>query len=229
MDETQEYGDGQEESTQAEDTATSNERYAEVDELKSELAQIKSLLLEKNAPSKKEESAISQAMLDKFKADPSALADFLHQQTLAAKTEIKKEAAKQTWDRKAEEKFPLIKTNKDFQKKVASQIRELTSTGEYSHEDPMLVYRAAQLVSSEYVQSKRVDSSSDDRSFASSAEARTSVSRDVSRNQNKVTDNDPRLQFAKVLGIKGEKLEKFKSSLGPYVAPQRKQGRRLMK
>lgn len=230
MDETQNYGDEHETFTQDDQTSTSQERSTEIDSLKEDLSYIKDLLTQKNvqaAPvAKTSDIQLDAATLERFKNDPTALVKFIKDQTESSKLEIKKEAAKQSWDRRAEEKFPLIKTNKDFQKKVSAQIREFTSTGEYSSEDPMLVYRAAQLVSAEFAPQQQRQS---DKGFMTSAEGRSNVSRESSTSKPKISDNDPRVNFAKLLGIDGTRLEKFKSQLGPYVAPTRKQGRRLSK
>jgi hypothetical protein len=229
MNETQNYGEEQETFEQADDTATSG-KANEIEELRGDISYIKELLMQKSAPVAqtvtKNDVEIDAHTLERFKADPNELIKYIKNTAETSKLEIKKEAAKQSWDRQAEEKFPLIKTNKDFQKKVASQIREFTQTGEYSKDDPMLVYRAAQIVSAEFAPQAR---SRESQNFTTSAEGRTSVSRESSTQKTKISDNDPRVNFAKLMGVSGEKLEKFKSQLGPYVAPIRKQARRLAK
>jgi hypothetical protein len=230
MNESQNYGEEQETFEQAEETATGG-KANEIEELKGDISYIKELLMQKTAPATqtvaKDDIEIDASTLERFKADPSELIKYIKNTAEKSKLEIKKEAAKQSWDRQAEEKFPLIKTNKDFQKKVASQIREFTQTGEYSKDDPMLVYRAAQIVSAEFATQNR--SNRESQNFTTSAEGRTSVSRESSTQKTKISDNDPRVNFAKLMGVSGEKLERFKSQLGPYVAPIRKQARRLAK
>lgn len=201
----------------------------EFNDVKSELEFLKNQLVQQNTAREIKQEAQAQTItpeqLQQFQANPALLAGWLKAQTEQAKNEIRSESQKELWDKRAEEKFPLIKTDKIFAQKVSQQIREFTQNGEYKKNDPMLVYRAAQIVSTEYAPKPQQSP----KNYQTSAEGRTSTVRESSGGKTKIDDNDPRMQFAKLLGITGPKLEKFKSQLGPYVEPQRKQGRRLSK
>lgn len=160
-----------------------------------------------------------------LKENPELMAQWLEAQAVQAKNEIRKESSKQIWDRRTEEKYPLLKTDKEFQKRVTAQMREMTAQGEYGNDDPMLLYRATQIAASEYIPAK---SSATRSSGPTSVESRMTSQRSESVKP-KIDDNDPRVQFAKVLGISGAKLDKFKAQLGPYTPTQRRPTRRLSK
>jgi hypothetical protein len=50
-------------------------------------------------------------------------------------------------DTKAEQDFPALKTDQAFQREVSAQIADFVRSGEYDKTSPVLVYRAAELVS----------------------------------------------------------------------------------
>jgi hypothetical protein len=232
MDENQEQGSDQEEIVQDEQSSQSHQTDDRFEALAQDLAFIKQQLGTKAKTEVQEivEPELSAADLQRFQQDPTLLAAWMKKQTEKAKNEIKQESQKELYDRRAEEKFPLLKTDRDFQKKVATQINELISTGEYTRNNPMLVFRAAQLAAAEY-QPKTV-SNKDSRSFQTSAEGRSSVPRESGLGKTKITDDDPRYRFAKAAGLEGKQLERFKArlqELGPYQRTERKQARRLMK
>jgi len=223
----QETDDSLETTTQDERSSQRTVAVEDVDALKEEMAFLKEQLLAKKQTQEAEAPTFTAAQLQQFQANPALLAQWLQDQTKQSVSQIKNESAKATWDKRAEDKFPLIKTDKDFQKKVASQIRELTLNGEYTKDNPMLVYRAAQLASMEYAPKTQAK---EQKQFTTSAEGRGSTVRDSgSASKTKISDNDPRVNFAKLLGITGPKLEKFKATLPEYVPTQRKPARRLSK
>lgn len=236
MDESQEMGTGQEESMQegneSQATVTHAREDDRIESLSADLAFIKQKLMASDKPTVNTQSSepeFTQADLERFRQDPTLIAKWLMSQTERAKNEIKKESQKEIWDRKAEEKFPLIKSDKEFQRKVAQQINELTSTGEYTRDNPMLVFRAAQLAAAEY--QPRASAKNESRNFQTSAEPRTSNPRDTGA-KFKVSEDDPRLRFALAAGFQGKQLERFKArlqELGPHQRTERKQGRRLYK
>lgn len=227
MEDSQETVDEQETLDQN-DVQTSKRTVAveDFDAVKDELAFLKEQLAAQKQPQAAEAPAFTAAQLQQFQQNPALLAQWLQDQTKQSVSAIKNESAKAVWDKRAEDKFPLIKTDKDFQKKVARQIAELKSNGEYTADNPMLVYRAAQLASMEY---QPKVATKEQKQFTTSVEGRGSVERQSSGSKPKISDNDPRLHFAKLLGITGPKLDKFKAGLTEYVPTQRKQARRLSK
>lgn len=232
----QEQGADLDQVTQEDEQSSGNQHHRDerMDALAQDMAFIKQQLLSKTTKVEAQESAepeLTAADLQRFAQDPTLLPAWLKKQTERAKHEIKQESQKELYDRRAEEKYPLLKTDRDFQKKVAAQINELVSTGEYTRSNPMLVFRAAQLAASEY-QPKTAQAKDSNRNFQTSAEGRTSAPRESGLGKTKISDDDPRFRFAKAAGLEGKQLERFKArlqELGPYQRSERKQARRLSK
>lgn len=216
-----------EEVSQTSDNSTSK-IFEEFSSLKEELAELKaanSQLIAGLTQKKEPEKTLSDSDIQRFTQDPASMARWVKEEAEKAKAEIRKETQKQTWDRQAEDKFPALKTNKDFQKRVVSQMREMMAQGEYTADNPMLLYRAAQIVSSEFAQKPEAKNQSN---FATSVESR--MGRSVDSAKPKISDNDPRVNFLRLMGITdAKKIEKFKSQLSPYMPSQRRQSRRLSK
>lgn len=78
------------------------------------------------------------------------------------------------FDRKAQQDFPPLEKDAEFQKKVKAKVAELVSEGEYVKDSPKLVYRACQLASMEYKEKPKA--TEPERSISS--EAPTNVKRD---------------------------------------------------
>lgn len=225
MDEENNLEEGQEKSSEENNRQDYSAEFAS---LKAELESLKSQQFASvQAQTPKEPSQIiTIEQANALKDSPEMFAKWMQMQAETAKNEIRKESSKQIWDKKTEEKFPLINTDKEFKNRVSSQMREMVTQGEYTKDDPMLLYRAAQIAASEYTVSNK--SFNKGNSSPSSVDSRHSTAR-MDAPKVKIDDNDPRVQFAKVLGIKGDKLIKFKAQLGPYVTSQRRQVRRLSK
>jgi hypothetical protein len=228
MEDDQNYGDDAENVAQG--TQNQTDLSAEFAAMRAELEAMKSQQYVQQQAAQAPEPQIPQLTAEQAQAlkdNPALMASWLQSQAENAKQEIRKESSKQVWDRRTEDKFPLIKTDKEFQKRVTAQMREMTAFGEYKKDDPMLLYRATQIAASEYVPNR--SNASKNAQSQSSIESRQTMSRQDAGTKTKIDENDPRLHFAKVLGLTGEKLKKFKEGLGPYVASQRRQGRRLSK
>lgn len=220
MDEDQNYGEDVENIAQdqiAEEPKV--ELKSELDALKAELEAIKTQQFYTQTQVKEEPKApqFTAQDIEAFQKNPALLAQWLQKQTVEATSEIKKEAQKQVWDSRAYEKFPVLKTDEAFKKRVTAQMREFIAQKEYGKDDPMLLYRAAQIVAADYApQAKKAQSNTQ-----TSVESRVqSQSRD-SQVKSKISNNDPRVRMAMAMGIQGEKLESFKAKLGPYVPSSR--------
>jgi hypothetical protein len=85
----------------------------------------------------------------------------------------------------------------------------------------MLLYRAAQIAAAEYAPASPKRSGASSSNTQTSVESRVHVQREGSSSRSKIENNDPRVKMAQAMGIEGDKLEKFKSQLGPYVATNR--------
>jgi hypothetical protein len=210
---------------------TSYKLVEELSSLKDELAELKTanaqFLAGLQKPQQKEEKSFSDAEIQQFAQNPALAAKWFKEQAEQAKAEIRKETQKASWDKNAEEKFPALKTNKDFQKRVISQMREMMAQGEYTADNPMLLYRAAQIASSEFVQKPEANRSQANQ--LSSVESR-GVRSSMDQGKPKIADNDPRVNFLRMMGVNdAKKIEKFKSQLPPYVRSERRSARRLSK
>lgn len=205
----------------------------ELENLKEEIFQLKNSQSQLIAALKqpKEEKKLPDAnQLAALGKDPAALAAWLQQQTEESKKEIRRESQKEIYDRKAYEDFPVLKTDKVFQAEVQKQMKEFVGTGEYRPEDPMLIYRAAQIVAGKV---KSTETKKQSTGTQLTSEAPGVRSKTVTSSQTKVSDTDPRVVFAKALGFEGKRLEAFKADLvtnyGTYVAPVSKQKGRMLK
>jgi len=228
MDVDQNYGDDTENVTQ--ETQNQPDLSAEFAAMRAELESLKSqqfVQQQAQAPQAQKAPQLTAEQAQALRDNPELMANWLQSQAETAKNEIRKESSKQIWDTRTYDKFPLIKTDKEFSKRVTQQMREMISQGEYGKDDPMLLYRAAQIAAAEYVPAR--SSASKNAQSQSSIESRQTMSRQDNVSKAKIDDNDPRLHFAKVLGLTGDKLKKFKDSLPAYTPSQRRQGKRLSK
>lgn len=153
-------------------------------------------------------------------SDPAKLAAFIAKTTEVATQKaqkaITKESQKVSWDQRAEKDFPL--TDAAFNKAVKAQIREMTSTGEYSPDHPMLVYRAAQLASmktgtmAKQTMAAKEESDADPRP---SSIAPSQGGGSAPRSRSKIPDNHPTVRAYKLFNPKATKedVEKLKVSL----------------
>lgn len=228
MDEENQYGDSQEETSQ-ESTQNKPDFSAEFAAMKAELESLKSAQFAQSQDrtpviEQKQVPQLTAEQAQALKDNPALMASWLQAQAETAKNEIRKESAKQVWDKKTYDKYPLLNTDKEFGKRVTTQMREMISQGEYGKDDPMLLYRAAQIAAAEYIPTRNASKSSQG---MSSVESRQTNRGDAPKT--KIDDNDPRLQFAKVLGLTGDKLAKFKAGLSAYVPSQRRQTRSFRK
>ena len=218
MEEAQEYGDS-EENTQSQDKIEKSEFEA----LKAEIEALKTQQFYSQNNQAKEEPKTPQFSAEDLKAfqqNPELLARWIQNQAVEAKNEIKKESQKQVWDTRAYEKFPLLKDDKEFAKKVTSQMREMISQREYGKDDPMLLYRAAQIAAAEYAQATPKRNVPQNQHSSVESRSNTNTQRDMS-SKSKIDNNDPRVKMAQAMGIQGEKLEKFKAQLGPHIPSNR--------
>jgi hypothetical protein len=158
-------------------------------------------------------------------SDPAKLAAYIKKTTEMATQKATKaianESQKTTWDKKAEQDFPL--GDAAFNKAVKSQIREMTATGEYSPDNPMLVYRAAQLASLKLGTAPRTSTTQTKTSDEADADPRPSSvgtstggsSGTGTRSRSKIPDNHPTVRAYKLFNRNATKedVERLKASL----------------
>lgn len=205
---------------------------AELQELKEQVAQQSNALsqLVNALKQPQENKKVDQNRLAELAKDPVAAAAYIQSVIAEGKNEIVRESQKEINDRKAEQDFPVLKTDQKFRSEVLKQMNEFIKTGEYAPNSPMLTYRAAQIVAGKLKASQsegRKTTSSGLTSEAPSTRSKTTTQ----QSQSKIPDSDPRVVFAKALGITDSKrLDKFKSELdGPYVPKARQRARSLVK
>lgn len=208
--------EGQVQETEA-DTETTVEP---VDQTKQELADIKQQLAKLTAQltpkeEKKAVAAMSPEVVKAIKDNPEMLMQFVNQQIDGAKRDFKNDVNKSDFDRKAYEEFPALKTDAGFQKVVQKHASDLIAGGEFNKDSPRLIYMASKLAAAEYKpQAKTVKEAGEPSGLAPSGHVGAA-------GKSRISDNDPRVQIAISAGFSGEKLEKFKQTLGPRVAPSR--------
>lgn len=150
---------------------------------------------------------VDESALEQLAKNPKALLNYVNQKIDSGISTVQNESLKKHFDDKVYEEFPSLKTNKDFNDLVKTQIRELVSNGEYGAQHPMLVYRAAQLAAAKMGGSKDNKTQSRDTSLSPSNQRGTTRSSGIK-------DNDPRLAFAVAAGVTDpKKLAKFKKDL----------------
>jgi hypothetical protein len=161
-----------------------------------------------------EKPKLTAEQLAALAASPEKLADFVQSQIASATGKVTQDMRKDKWDAQAYAEFPALKTDKKFVQETTKKIQELVSTGEYDKDNPLLVYRAAQLASLNYKpqqqtagDGKQVDGKGP---RTTEAQGRQSTS--------KIDDADPRVQWAIAAGVKD--LKKFKETLGPREEPK---------
>ncbi len=141
--------------------------------------------------------------------DPKALAEFVTGSIKTGLNQVQSAQLRSEYERKLNEDFPALKTNKKYEAAVIEKVRELVFNGEYTKDSPALVYRAAELVAG------RMGDELKNKQNTSNRETSLQPSRErgVARNTS-IKDNDPRLAFAVAAGITDStKLAKFKKDL----------------
>lgn len=206
-----------------------------ITKLQEQIAMLQQSLTAKAQPVKSkqaEELELTEEQYAAIAKDPKLLGQFVKAHLQKTTNTIKLEQQKAHYDKVAEERFPALKSNKELANKVAQKMHELVEvTGEYKWDSPTLLLRAAELVVPTQGGILDVNKRRDSNGGHSALDAQTSGAvRNRQGVKSKIQDNDPRIQFAKAFGITDpKKLEEFKSSLGPYQAPQRRKGRSLIK
>lgn len=221
-----------EENTVEEEATTEEEQVDDQEDLKIQIRNLENQVayLAQNKEQKKQdvsEDEMPESVAQALAKDPQALARWIQAKTKEGVNEVRKETQKQSWDRRAEEQFPSLKTDQKFKNEVSRKIQELIGNGEYSRDSPQLVFRASELASIGF--KNPVDS-------GKKKSQPTSLEHGKSDRQEKKTgfqasDDDPRLVFALMNGVRGEKLKDFKKHLekyGPYEAPKVKKSRMIL-
>jgi hypothetical protein len=215
--------DSETESLDSETAIEMSDLKAEMAEMRQSNAALVTQLQQLLKPQPKPE--IDDGEIERIKNDPKALAEFIKAKVSEGKQAVDVHLAKNRFDSQAYDEFPALKTNKQFQQSVVAQMKELTASGEYQPDSPKLLLRAAQLSAAKMKPLTNRDEVND---RPTSGEPRPRQSQTVSRGTSQIKDNDPRVAFLKLFGVKDPaKVEKFKKQLGPYQAPQRQKARSL--
>lgn len=234
MSETQDQTDDvvENNSQDADEVSQKNVADEKLSALEDKVDRITGMLLQKNAPKETvpQQASFTAEQIQALQQNPALLAQFIEQQTNKSVSLIKNESAKSLWDSRAQEKFPLLKTDKDFQKKVGTRMSELKY--DLGDDHPKLLYLATELAASEYKPKAQSQQSEKTREHQTSVEPSRSRTSRESQSGSKNYDNDPRLVFAKLAGGDSDpkKLEAFKKrldELGPYQQTTRKVARRI--
>jgi hypothetical protein len=223
MEDTQEIGDVTENNAQ-----DKNRLAEEVAALKAQIEALSANQFQANnsVQPEQEDVQLTPEQAAAFQANPALFANWMKLQASGMKNEIRQESQKHIQDAKAYEKFPLLNTDKDFQKRVTNQMREMISQKEYTKNDPMLLFRASQIVAAEYAPAR----SNASKSAMSSVESRMTGQQSRQQTGPKIGDDDQQIRFAKLMGIEGAKLEKFRAQLTkPFEGSARRATRRFQK
>lgn len=155
-----------------------------------ELKQLNKAFLEKNTPKEQQPD-----LAEIYKTNPVKAMEIIANQMVNAKAgTLGKEQQKITFDNRAENEFPQIKSDPEFQKLVKANIQEMVSSGEMDVNAPKLVYRAAQIAALKY---KPKASSKPAQGSNASSEAPSTVT------PSKKSGNDSQFDaMAKMFGIK---------------------------
>lgn len=195
---------------EGETTSTGSET-SQVDHLRGELESIKSGLSElKQAMAPKPKQLTPEEYNKLLQENPAEAVKLAVQSTVKQELEpLKQELTirdqKKFYDQKAMEDFPVLKTDKDFQKKVAAQCQEFINNGEYTKDSPHLLLRASQLVASQY---KPKNSGGGSEPSSMSGEAPHSGNRPKSTGS-KVTLSPAQEKWMSVFGIGSESKERL--------------------
>lgn len=225
------------EETYADAQDTSEENYqeeqpevSELSSLKQELQELKGLnqkLLSTLTPQEKKASELTTEQIAQMQQNPALMAQWLKAQADSAVGKIQSETRKQVYDQKAYKEFPALETNKQFETAVLGQMKEFISTGEYSAENPMLLYRAAQIVAGKMNVKRNNPTRSADLPTSEAPQSRTVRSPSGQRSPT-ISDNDPKIQFLKAFGITDpKKIEQFKKQLPEMTTIQTPRTRRI--
>lgn len=204
----------------AQETEPTETAVETVDPLKQELSDLKQAFARLSAQlTPKEEKKVAAAMSPEvakaIKDNPEMLMQFVQQQVDGAKKEFQGTVQRTDWDRRAETEFPALKTDKGFQQSVQKHAADLMAGGEFNKDSPRLIYMASKLAAAEYKPQKVVNKGDGEPSGLAP------TGHSGAAGKNRIADTDPRVQIALAAGFSGERLEKFKATLGPRVQPVR--------
>ncbi len=187
---------------------------AEMDALKEQNSQLLSKITDRpayQAPREepKARQGIDEQALMELGKNPKALVEYVNNSIQSGLSTVNNAQLRNQFESKLNEEFPALKTNKKFEEATISQIRELVATGEYTADNPRLVYRAAQLAAAKMGDMKKTEQPNRETSLG------VSNTRGVTRGSSTtIKDNDPRLAFAVQAGMTDPKeLAKFKKTL----------------
>jgi len=132
----------------------------------------------------------------------------------------KRESGQQHWDKKAEQDFPMLKTDVEFQQAVTGKIQELTGDGEYKNDSPKLLYRAAQLAKAS-LGSKFYKDSSNKTKVSAGTHGGVGAPRTAKKGvKAEISDDDPELKIYLAFG--GSNVEQRKKDLAKERAAKRR-------
>jgi len=98
---------------------------------------------------KQETASFTEAQLAEFAQNPALLATYVAEKNKETETRLSNKLETEKWDRKAEKEFPHLK-EKDFEKLVVEEIRDLVNYGDMKKDSPRLLYMAARNANSRY-------------------------------------------------------------------------------
>lgn len=225
---------GAQEEIQEEAAAEENPVLDELRSLKAEIAALKASGNGATTTAKSDEDYLDDDMAKRIAQDPKLAAQWIKRQAEKAKRDVESTAQKNLWDAETVRKYPAIQTDKRFQGLVQQKVNELVASGEYANNSPRLVFRAAQLAALEHKFSSVSEGKQTKATSVDGARPAAGMRSQVNGGQQpkaQIADNDPRVVVARAMGIRGEKMKKFKEHLRGYgereVPEQRKTVRRF--
>lgn len=163
---------------------------AEIESLKQYNEQLLNKLssIEANLNKPKEAEITPEQYQQLFQTNPAKAIELAVDKTVKThlgtfEKNIETKTNKQYYDSKTESEFPLIKTDKQFQREVSDKVKELVGTGEYHKDSPTLVWRAAQLAAANYAVKKPQQTTKGISSEAPSNVKQTSTTSKVDQNK----------------------------------------------
>ncbi len=227
---TEENDSYQEEEQQSYQEENKNPYEAQFQELKDQIAGLQGLLAKSQRSEEPKKPQLTSEQMAEIARDPALLGQYVQAQLSQTEAKLNRQQQKVHYDKLAEDRFPALKTNKELQQKVAQKMKEMVDvTGEYSWESPTLLLRAAEIVAPVHGGMLEVNKKRGNEASTLEASNTSSMQR-RGQARTKVDENDPRLKFAELFGIRDpKKLEAFKQQLGPYKPTERKRGRSLVK
>lgn len=98
---------------------------------------------------KQETATFTEQQLQEFAQNPALLAQYVESKTKESETKLSRKLDTEKWDRKAEQEFPHLK-EKEFEKLVVEEIKNLVHYGDMDKNSPRLLYMAARNANSRY-------------------------------------------------------------------------------